>query len=201
MGHLAFLAPVGPFAGLSDTVRHEIANRFPSVSIAEVESAAERFSLELQASKPKSSLDETRDELNSFGKEVARFHGALDRVRNHWLRQAIGEASRHIGGKNEIEHLEHALNNLGSAIRRTSRALPCERSQIASRRLIATLAGLMKHGTEPVRGPDPLLSLVDLIFEDLMVGGDAASAVREWRQNQRANIDQEWAGLLLDLVS
>jgi hypothetical protein len=41
--------------------------------------------------------------------------------------------------------------------------------------------------------------LVDLLFDDLMVGGDARSAVAEWNGQVKAtNADK--AGALLDLV-
>lgn len=192
MGHFAFLAPVGPFAGLSNGVRQRIAERFPAVPIEEIESAAESFSAELRASKMEPRLAEVRDELNVFGKEVARFQNALTPIRKHRLDGTIGEASRMISGQNELELLELSIGNLRTAVQQTVRALPSGCPELASRRLVAALA---KHVTDK----DSLLALVDLIFEDLMVGGDAASAVREWQQSQTAAIDPERVAVLLEL--
>ena len=202
MGHFAYLAPVGPFAGLSNAARQKIAKRFPTLSIVEIESAAASFLLELQAPKTEPRLAEARDELNIFARELARFHNALNQIRKHRLDSAIDEASRVIGGKNELEDLERSLNNLAAAVRQTSRALPLGRPQLACRRLIATLASQMERAGLPLSGTasDLLLSLVDLVFEDLMVGGDATVAVREWRKSQAADIDHERTSLLLDLV-
>ena len=107
-----------------------------------------------------------------------------------------------IGGENELENLERSLNDLRIAIQRTSRALPLECAQIASRRLVARLArhmtwaGLSLDGTSSVS----LLNLVDLIFQDLMVGGDATSAVKEWRKSEAIDKGNDPFGVLVDLV-
>lgn len=190
MGHFAYLVPVGPFAGLSNTARHEISRRFPTLSVAEIESAAERFSLELQAPTIEPRLAEARDELNAFGKELARFQGAIDGIRKHQLDCAIGEASRMISGENEFENLERSLSNLLTAFRGTARALPVGCAQLASRRLIATLASHMKQAGLPIAGSarDSLLSLVNLIFDDLMIGGNAKSAVAEWHKTSQRTL-------------
>jgi hypothetical protein len=193
MGHFAFLAPVGPFAGLSNGVRQKISERFPALSIEEVESAAESFSTELRAAAMEPRLAEVRDELNTFGKEVARLQSALTPLRKHRLDGPIGEASLMIGGRNELEHLERSLGNLRTAIRQTARALPSGCPGLASRRLVAALA-------KRVDDTDSLLTLVDLIFEDLMVGGDAASAVSEWQRSRTAVIDSERVAALLELA-
>jgi hypothetical protein len=66
--------------------------------------------------------------------------------------------------------------------------------------LIGLLAGYLDEAEDGDSG-DALLSLVDLIFDDLMVGGDASSAVSEWHQSQAAEIDPERADILLELVS
>ncbi len=202
MGLFAFLAPVGPFAGLSNAARQKIGERFPVLSIVDVESAAASFLTELQAPKIEPRLAEAREELNIFAKELARFHGALNQVRKHRLDDAIGEASREISGENGLEGLERSLNYVRTAIQQTSRTLPLGRAEFACRRLVATLAKQISGAGLPISGTvsDPLVSLVDLIFEDLMIGGDATSAVREWHQSQAADIDQERASLLLDLV-
>jgi hypothetical protein len=202
MGHFAFLSPVGPFAGLSNAARQKIKERFPALSIGHIEGAAEAFLSELEAPKIEPRLAEAREELNTFARELERFHGALNKVRTHRLDEAIGDASREISGENELEDLERSLNNIRTAIRQTSRTLPLGREEFASRRLVAALAKHMSEARLPIGGiiSDPLVSLVDLIFEDLMVGGDAASAVREWHQSQAADIDHERASKLLDLV-
>jgi hypothetical protein len=202
MDHFAFLAPVGPFAGLSNAARQKINERFPALAIGVIESAAESFLRELQAPDIEPRLTEARDELNLLAKEIERFHGALNHVRNHRLDAAIGDASRMISGENELEGLERSLNHVRTAVQRTSRALPSRRSELASRRLVATLARHAKRVGLPVNGAgrDSLLGLVDLIFEDLMVGGDAADAVREWRQGQAAQLDHERTTILLDLA-
>lgn len=203
MGCFAYLAPVGPFAGLSNPARQKIADSFPNLSIAKIESAAEAFLLALQAPEIEPRLAEARDELNVFAGELARFHQALTQIRRHRLDHAIGEVSRMISGENEFEELDRSLNMLRTATRQTSRALPPGRSELASRRLVATLARQVRDAGLPLSGTssNSLLSLVDLIFDDLMVGGDAPSAVKEWQQSERANIDQERASMLLDLVS
>ena len=202
MAEFAYLAPVGPFAGLSNSARQKIAEGFPGLSIVEIESAAESFMDELQGPEIEPRLAEAREELNIFAKELSRFSGALNQVRKHRLDHVIGEASRMISGENEFDDLERSLNNLRTAIRQTSRALPPGRPQLASRRLIAILARQLKHAGLPLNGAVScsLLSLVDLIFEDLMVGGDAASAVKEWHQSEVADIDHERSLILLDLV-
>ena len=201
MGHFAYLAPVGPFAGLSNAARQKIGERFPALSIAEIERAAETFLAELQEPKIEPRLAEAREELNIFAKELSRFHGALNQVRKHRLDHVIGEASRMISGENELDDLERALSSLRTAVRQTSRVLPLGRPQLASRRLIAILARHVKHAGLPLSGTasDSLLSLVDLIFEDLMIGGDATSAVKEWHQSEATDIDHERALMLLDL--
>lgn len=202
MGQLAFLAPVGPFAGLSNAARQKISDSFPTLSISEIESAVATFLLDLQATRVEPRLSQARNELNIFAKELERFHSALNQIRKYRLDHAIGAASRMIGGENQFEELEHSLDNLRTAIRQTSRVLPPGRHQLASRRLVTTLARQVKQaGLKVGRGSDHcLLALMDLIFEDLMVGGDAARVVREWHQSQTADIDHERASLLLDLV-
>lgn len=202
MGDLAYLRPVGPFAGLSNAARKKVRERFPALSIVEIEKAAASFSIGLQAPELEPRLAEAREELNVFAKETARFHCALNQLRRHRLDRAIGEASRLISGQDDVQDLERALNNLRAALRQTSRVLPHGQPQLASRRLIATLARLMKYAGLPLTGAvgDSLCSLVELIFEDLMVGADAARAVREWHQCQTGDIDQERANMLLELV-
>ena len=107
-----------------------------------------------------------------------------------------------IGGENEFENLERSLNNLRTACAGTSRALPVGRAQLASRRLIAFLASHVKQAGLPLSGTarDTLLSLVNLIFEDLMIGGDAESAVTEWYKTQARHIGHDPVGRLIDLV-
>lgn len=200
MSQFAFLAPVGPFAGLSNAARQKIGERFPALTITMIEGAAASFLRELEAPAIDPRLAEVRDELNIFAKELARFHNALNRVRMCRLDHAIDEAGRMIRGENGLEDLEHSLSNLRTTIQQTSRALPLGRSQIASRRLIALLAGYLDEAEDGEPG-DALLSLVDLIFDDLMVGGDASCAVSEWHQSKAAEIDPERADILLDLVS
>lgn len=203
MVQFAYLAPVGPFAGFSNAARQKIGERFPRLSIAEIESAAACFLKELQGTPTDPRLAEVRDELNIFAKELARFHCALNHIRVRGLDQAIGEAGRMICGENGIEDLDRSLDNLRTAIQQTSRVLPSGRPQLASRRLIALLAEYLNQAGFPPGGADgdPLLSLVDLIFDDLMVGADASSAVGEWHQSQTAEIDHQRASILLDLVS
>lgn len=203
MGYFAYLAPVGPFAGLSNPARQKIASAFPTLSIAEIENAAEAFLLALKAPEIEPRLAEARDELNTFAGELARFQHALKQIRRHRLDHAIGEVSRIISGENELEEVDRSLNLLRTATRQTSRALPPGRSELASRRFVATLARQVRAAGLPLSGTsgNSLLSLVDLIFDDLMVGGDAPSAVREWHQSEAANIDQERTSMLLDLVS
>lgn len=202
MGQFAYLAPVGPFAGLSNAARQQICERFPGVSPDEIETASASFLLELQAHEMEPRLAEARDELNNFARELARFRRALNEVRRHRLDHAIGEVSRMITGENEYEDLERSLGNLRTAVQQTSRALPPEGSQIASRRLIAALAKqVRKAGLPPGgRGMGSLVNLVDLVFEDLMVGGDAEGAVREWHQGEAGDIDQDRARTLFDLA-
>ena len=202
MGQFAFLAPVGPFAGLSDAARQKIGERFPALSVVEIENAAAAFLMELQASNIEPRLAEARDELNIFAKEIVRFHGALDHVRDHRLDDAIGEASRMISHEDALEALERSLTQVRAAVRRISRALPARRSELASMRLVATLAGQAKRAGLAVNGatPDCLRSLVALIFEDLMVGGDASAAVAEWKRSQATPLDHERTSALLDLV-
>jgi hypothetical protein len=202
MGELAYLHPVGPFTGLSDTARHQIGSRFPTLSFGDIESAAERFLKELEVPGTEPRLAEARDELNSFGSELARFQSALDGVRKHQLDGAIGEASRIICGENEFENLQRSLNNVRTAFQRTSRALPAERSEIASRKLVVALARHMKDAGLPLTGsvPRSLVSLVDLIFDDLMIGGDANAAVAEWQKGQAADVSRDALGMLIDLV-
>ena len=202
MGALAYLGPVGPFAGLSNAARRKLGERFPALSIVEIEKAAASFLTELQAPELEPRLVEAREELNIFAKETARFHCALNQLRRHRLDHAIGEASRLISGQNDVEDLERVLNNVRAALRQTSRVLPSGQSQLASRRFIAMLATQMKYAGLPLTGAasDSLHSLVELIFDDLMVGADAARAVREWHQCQTGDIDQERANKLLELV-
>ncbi|HVI06281.1 MAG TPA: hypothetical protein VM711_09345, partial [Sphingomicrobium sp.] len=64
MGQLAFLAPVGPFAGLSNAARQRIGETFPTLSITEIEDAVASFLMELQAPGIDPRLAEARDELN-----------------------------------------------------------------------------------------------------------------------------------------
>ena len=202
MGDLAYLAPVGPFAGLSNAVRHEISNRFPRLSVAEIESAAERFSRELQAPRTEPRLVEARDKLNEFGKELARFQGAVSDIRKRHLDRAIGEASRMMSGENEFETIEQSLGKLRTALQETSRALPVGGAQLATRRLIATLATHMHQAGLPITTSDrrSLPSLVNMIFDDLMVGGNATSAVIEWQKGQSTDTDHDPVGILIDLV-
>ena len=105
-------------------------------------------------------------------------------------------------GENEIECLERSLDNLRTAIQQTSRALPLGSPELASRRLIARLSKHLERAGLPLDGSssNSLLGLVDLIFDDLMVGGDATSAVLEWRQGETADIDHERASILLELI-
>ena len=107
-----------------------------------------------------------------------------------------------ISHENALEALERSLNQVRTAVRRISRALPARRSELASRRLVAALAGHAKRAGLAVNGAASgcLFSLVALIFEDLMVGGDASAAVKEWRQSEAAPLDQERTSALLDLV-
>lgn len=202
MGDLAYLGPVGPFAGLSNAARKKVGERFPALSIVEIENAAASFLMELQATELEPRLVEAREELNIFAREIARFHCALSQLRRRRLDHALGEASRLISGQNDVEDLERALDNLRAALRQTSRVLPPGQPQLASRRLIATLASQMKYAGLPINraASDSLRSLVELIFDDLMVGADAARAVREWNQCQTGDIDQERANLLLELI-
>lgn len=172
------------------------------MSVAEIESAAERFSLELQAPTIELRLAEARHELNAFGKELARFQGAVDGIRKHQLDCAIGEASRMISGANEFKNLERSLSKILTAFRGTSRALPVGCAQLASRRLVSTLASHMKQAKLPIGGSarNSLLSLVNLIFDDLMIGGNAKSAVTEWHKSQSTDLSQDPVGILIDLV-
>lgn len=202
MGHFAYLAPVGPFAGLSNHAKQQICERFPGLSIKEVESAAAFFVMELQAPTIDPRLAEVREEMNIFAKELARFQAALRRVQKHRLDKALGEASRIISGENELEVLDRRLDNLTAGIRQTSRALPFGCPELASRRLVERLA---RHVTEAgltlgSTVSDLLLSLVGLIFEDLMVGGDARSAVANWRKSDAADMDPKRGNLLVDLA-
>ena len=202
MGDLAYLDPVGPFAGLSNAARKRLGKCFPALSIIEIEKAAASFLMELQAPELQPRLVEAREELNIFAKEIARFHCALNRLRRHRLDHAVGEASRLIGGENGVEGLEQALDNLRAALRHISRILPLGRPQLASRRLIAKLAKQMNYAQLPLAGAadNSLYSLVELIFDDLMVGADPATAVREWHLCQTGDIDQERANIVLELV-
>lgn len=202
MGQAAYLAPVGPFAGLSNSARRKISDRFPSLSLAEVESATASFLDELQAPGIEPRLMQAREKLNSFARELERFHCALNQMRTHRLHQAIGEVSRMITGENEFEFFEHSLENVRAAIHQTSRVLPAGQAELAVKRLIAALARRVKLAGLPVdtASGGSLLSLVDLIFDDLMVGGDAAGAVREWLRSQATNVDHDRATMLLDLV-
>jgi hypothetical protein len=203
MDHFAYLAPVGPFAGLSNAARQKISEHFPTLSIIEIESATASFLIDLAAPKVELRLAEARNELNIFAKELARLQSALNQIRAHRLDHAIGEASRMVSGKDELDNLERSLKVLRTAIQQASRSLPFDRPQLASSKLIGTLARYVKRAGLPLSGgtaSSALVSLVDLIFEDLMVGGDATSAVREWQKGQAAGIDHERAGLLLDLV-
>ena len=201
MGHFAYLGPVGPFAGLSNPARQKIAERFPTLSIAEIESAVAAFLTELQAPGIAPRLNEARDELDIFAKELARFNCALTQMREHRLDHAIGEASRMISGENELEDLERSLNHLKTALQQTSRMLSLGCSELAGRRLIATLARFLAKAGYPLDGiaDDSLPGLVDLIFEDLMIGEDATNAVKDW-QTQAADIDHERVSELLDLI-
>jgi hypothetical protein len=199
MSQYAFLAPVGPFPGLSNSARQKIAERFPALSLAEVERVAESFSTDLQAANVDSRLAEARDELNVFARELARFRTAVNRARKRRLDRVVGEASRSIGGENEFSKLDHSLGRVGTAVRRTARMLPYGTAELASRRLVEALARHAGLAVGSARN-DSLATLVDLIFDDLMVGGDAAGAVREWRQSRTAENEEE-SGLLLDIVS
>jgi len=202
MGDFAYLVPVGPFAGLSKAARNEIRTQFPTLSVAEIERAAERFSLELLAPSIQPRLTEARDQLNVFGKELDRFRGAVEGIRRHQLDCAIGEASRMISGQNELENLDRCLSKLRTAFQRTSRAIPVGCAPLASRRLITTLAihmqlmGLSIGGN----GRDSLLGLVNLIFDDLMIGGDAENAVTEWHKSRSANPVHDLVGTVIELV-
>lgn len=202
MSHFAYLGPVGPFAGLSNSARQKIGERFPKLSIVEIESAVASFLIELQAPRIAPRLNEARDELDIFAKELARFNSALTQMREHRLDHAIGEASRMISGENELEDLERSLNHLKTALQQTSRMLSLGCSELAGRRLIATLARFVRNAGLPLEGTasDSLLGLVDLIFEDLMIGEDATNAVKEWNQTQAADIDHERVSELLDLI-
>lgn len=187
---------------MSNGAMRKIAARFPGLSIVAIERAAASFLMELRAPRIEPRLSEARDELNIFAKEIARFHGALNQIRQHRLDRALGEASRIISGENEFEDVEHSLSNLRTAVQQTSRTLPSNSPALASRRLIATLARQVEEAKLPLSGAasDSLVGLIHLIFDDLMVGGDAASAVSEWRRSQATDIDQERANMLLDLV-
>jgi hypothetical protein len=202
MSHFAYLRPVGPFAGLSNAARQKISECFPALSITKIESAAATFLAELEASTTEPRLAEARQELSIFAKELGRFCSALNRIRQHGLDRAIGEASRMICGENQLEDAELSLKNLRVAIQQTSRALPFDRAELASRRLIANLAVQARQaGISLNRTPiDSLLGLAELIFEDLMIGGDAASAVMDWHKRQAAESDDRRATTLLDLV-
>lgn len=193
MGHFAFLAPVGPFAGLSNGTRQLIRERHPAASIEEIEGAAQCFSTELRASMADRRLALVRDELNIFAKEVARLQNALNSLPRHRLDTMIGEASRMIGGANELEQLDRSLKGVATAIQQTTRTLPSGCPQLASRRLVAALERC-------VGDSGSLIALVELIFEDLMVGGDAAGAVREWRQSKTALFDADRVARLLEFA-
>lgn len=193
MSHLAFLAPVGPFAGLSNSARQQIGALFPDLSLAEVESAAATFLRDLEAPATEPRLAEARSELSIFAKEIARFHGALDELRKHRLDHAIGEASRAATSENAVENLERALTCVRAAVRRAVRAIPLGRSELASRRLIAALARQAGHVLPPQGGADhpELVGLVEIIFDDLMIGGDAAVAVGEWHRSEVRDVDRK----------
>lgn len=201
MSRFAYLPPVGPFAGLSNAARHKIGERFPYLFITEIESAIAAFLDELQISTIGPRLLEARDELNIFAKELARFHSGLNRIRKHRLDRAIAEASRLICGEDELERMERCFSNLRRAILQTSAALPLNRAELASRRLIATLAEQAKQSAlSPSAGSIQwLVDLIDLIFEELMIGADAASAVTDWRKRQASDTDLR-ATDLADLV-
>lgn len=200
MSHFAFLAPVGPFAGLSDPAREKIAQHYPRLSITAIDCAAASFLLELEARTIEPRLAEARDELNIFAKELARVHAALNHIRKHRLDNVIGEASRKISGENQFDDLERCLNNLRRAIQQTSRSLPFTAPELASRRLIERLAKQMTQAGLALTGSNSLHMLVDLIFEDLMVGGDAESAITDWQKSEAADLDDKRGNLLVDLV-
>ncbi len=202
MNDLAYLAPVGPFAGLSNSTRQAVSERFPALSIDEIESAAASFSTELEASATDPRLASARDQLNSFARELARFQGAFDAIRRHRVGDAVAEASRMTNGQNELDKLERSVGNLRRAVRQTSRALPPGHPQLAGRRLVARLAKQLKQAGLPAGGAatDLLVGLVDLIFEDMMVGGNAACAVRDWQRSEGSETDSKPAIALSDLV-
>lgn len=199
MGQLAYLAPVGPFAGLSKTAQNTIHTRFPTLCFAEVQSAAERFCLDLQAEATEQRLAEAREMLNAFAAELSRMQRAVDRIREHCLADVLGEAGRMISGENEFERLNRSLNGLRIASQRTSKALPGGLAQRASRNLVGTLAGYTDQARLPRDGIGiaSLVSLVHLIFEDLMIGAEAKSAVADW---QKCQTDCDRIGILTELV-
>lgn len=201
MAHLAYLAPVGPFGGLSRSARQKLERLFPALSLAEVEQIAERFVLELLEDSTGTRLAEARNVLETFGKQLACLESALGRIRAHKLAEAIREAGRTSTDTINLEHFDRCLRDLKAAVRRISRAIPAERSHLASRRLVARLARCLENAGIPFAGGsgDALVVLVDLLFDDLMVGGDARSAVAEWNGQVKAtNADK--VGALLDLV-
>jgi hypothetical protein len=197
MGQYALLAPVGPFAGLSKGARQKIAARFPALSVAEVDRAAESFSADLQASNADRRLAQARDELNVFSRELARFRAAVTRARKCRLDRVVARTSGMMDGESGFSAFDQSLGNIGSAVRRTARMLPYGASELASRRLVEALA---RHAGPEADG-NSLTALVDLIFDDLMVGGDAAGAVKEWRRSRTRENEEEPSAVLLDLVS
>jgi hypothetical protein len=184
MGLFAVLAPVSPFVGLSASARREIGKRFPSLSILEIEQAAERFSLELHSSITQGRLLEARTELAAFADELVRFKAAVQCVRDGGLDRAIGRASSKLCGEDEMKKLDRQLGHLQSAVKKVATALPAERAQLATRRFIGELALQMNATQIPISSSagNALVNLIQVIFDDLMVGGDPESAVKDWRK-------------------
>ncbi len=202
MAHFAYLAPVGPFGGLSRSALQKLERLFPDLAVAEVENAAERFLLELLEDSAGTRLAEARNVLETFARQLAGLESALGRIRAHNLADAIREAGRTTTDTIDLESFDRCLRELKSAVRRISRTIPVEPSHLAGRRLVARLAKCLESAGIPHTGSsgDSLVVLVDLLFDDLMVGADAGSAVAEWSGQVKAtNADK--VGVLLDLVA
>ena len=116
--------------------------------------------------------------------------------RTHRVHEAIGEASPGYATEDEFEHApRQALRTSNSRRETLSYFLPDD-GQFASRRLIAALASEVKDPQLVGRGTgsDCLISLVALIFDDLMIGADAKSAVTQWRQSRAADLSLGFEG-------
>jgi hypothetical protein len=184
MGEVVYLAPVGHFVGLSEGGRREIAAGFPALSLSDIEGAARQFSETLAAPKTGPNLSEARDLLCTFNTELRRFRKALVGLRKH----RIVEACRSISGEDAFLELDRSLAALSAATSQTSRALPFDAGQVASRTLVGALAlHLEETGLARSAGARAtLVSLVYLILDDLMAGGDAAEAVSDWERHEGA---------------